>query len=295
MKAPILLALFLTCLGAGNSCAADLELRGNNTYCSDNYIRILGVIRKGDANKFGELVKATDARIKRFGECYRYADQPRVVLGSKGGNLEEAVAIGSMVRKHNLRTSVHVDGCYSSCVLIFAAGVERYTGRGKVGIHRPYLQAVDKSLSVSEINAWRQKQTDALKKYALSLDVSPQLIDDMNAIPPEEMKILSESSMKNYRIYGEDPSFEEFRIGRTAKLYNISSANYRSLHLLAVKKCDQVSTDDMRACIESEKLRISFKEAKDRLEKFRACKKDRTHSADVDDCFRKYVTRISAN
>ena len=291
----LMLALVVSCLGVGYSRAADLVLGGDNSYCGDNFIKIHGAIRKGDAEKFKGLVETIDARTKRFGECYQYSDQPSVVLASKGGDLEEAVSIGVMVRQHNFKTLVHVDGCYSSCVLIFAAGVNRRVMRGKIGIHRPYLQAVDRKLSVSEINERRQKQTEVLKKYALWLDISPQLIDDMNAIPPEQVKILSEASMTRYRIVGEDPSFEEFRIGRLARLYNISSAEYRSSHFSAVKKCDRAPFEELSACIESEILGISTKDAKDRLERFYKCKTGRVNSADVDGCFRKYVTRITAD
>jgi hypothetical protein len=282
----------LGCLGLGNLHAADFELSGKNGYCGDNLLRILGAIKKGDAERFSQLVSVVNERIKRFGECYQYADQPSVVLGSSGGDVEEAIAIGNIVRKNNFKTTVHATGCYSSCVLVFAAGVERYRGRGKIGIHRPYLLAVDKKASVGEINAWRQKQTDALKKYALSIDASPQLIDDMNAIPPEEMKLLSDLEMKNYRILGEDPSFEEFRIGRTARLYNVSSSEYRTLHLAAINRCNKGSMDEFSSCRESEMLGIGLKEAKDRLEKFQACKKGRINSIDMDECFRRFVTKV---
>lgn len=61
-----------------------------------------------------------------------------VVLDSPGGSLDDALAIGRLIRKSGYATEV-ADGatCASACPLVFAAGTERRAGaKASIGVHR---------------------------------------------------------------------------------------------------------------------------------------------------------------
>jgi len=58
-----------------------------------------------------------------------------VVLGSTGGRVSEAMAIGRAIRKRRLDTAVP-SSCKSACALIWAGGVKR-TVEGRLAMHCP--------------------------------------------------------------------------------------------------------------------------------------------------------------
>jgi len=58
-----------------------------------------------------------------------------VVLGSDGGRVNEAMAIGRLIRKRHLETSVP-GSCISACALIWAGGVRRSVA-GQLAMHCP--------------------------------------------------------------------------------------------------------------------------------------------------------------
>jgi hypothetical protein len=69
-----------------------------------------------------------------------------VLLSSPGGNLDQAVIIGEIIRSHGLVTAVGVADasghvrpayCASACVLVYAGGKTRYGVEGsRLGVHR---------------------------------------------------------------------------------------------------------------------------------------------------------------
>lgn len=63
-----------------------------------------------------------------------FLDQPRatpiriIYLESRGGNTQAAMAIGRLIREHNIDTAFHVGHgrCVSACTTMFVGGVHRY-------------------------------------------------------------------------------------------------------------------------------------------------------------------------
>jgi hypothetical protein len=85
-----------------------------------------GTIMPGTAKAFADEIE------KRGG----YVNT--VVLHSPGGSLQDALAIGRLIRARKFSTAVD-DGryCASACPLVFASGVERKAGaKAAVGVHR---------------------------------------------------------------------------------------------------------------------------------------------------------------
>ena len=49
-----------------------------------------------------------------------------------------------------------------------------------------------------------------MRSYIERMDLSPQLLDAMLAVPPDEIRILTEDKMRDFRIAGTDANFEEY-------------------------------------------------------------------------------------
>ncbi|WP_342162944.1 hypothetical protein [Methylobacterium sp. SD21] len=67
----------------------------------------------------------------------------RLTLDSDGGLVEEAIAVGRIVRNRGLATHVP-DACASACTLVFLQGRSRTLGpEGRLGFHAPYAEGED--------------------------------------------------------------------------------------------------------------------------------------------------------
>jgi hypothetical protein len=68
-----------------------------------------------------------------------------VHLNSTGGDLDAALQIGQTIRKYDGIVQVLKNStCYSSCALIYIAGVRR-SNLGMIGLHRPYFASAPQS------------------------------------------------------------------------------------------------------------------------------------------------------
>jgi ATP-dependent protease ClpP protease subunit len=200
-----------------------------------------GKIEANDAAVFSQVLLDVD-RQNRSSSC----SLTRVKLNSPGGDVDEAMKIGRIIRKRELLTEVDLgDHCLSSCVLILGAGVVRsimpesvLKPAARVGIHRPYFVSLDKGLSTTEIQNLRKQMISRMKAYADEMDLSERLIDEMMSIPPERIKILSPVELEQYRLSGVDASFDEKRTNNFAQEIGITSSELRKRSGEADKRCD---------------------------------------------------------
>ena len=122
-------------------------------------------------------------------------------LDSLGGLISEAMKIGDFIAEHGMDAIVVFKGrCYSSCVFIYAAAKTR-GGIGDVGIHRPFASEISaKSLSYSEYLKKYDALTPSLKQYFAKYGVSPALVDSMNVVSSDEIKILTDEERNSYGL-----------------------------------------------------------------------------------------------
>ncbi|MEJ2509612.1 MAG: hypothetical protein P8009_09080, partial [Gammaproteobacteria bacterium] len=87
-----------------------------------------GTIVPGTAKAFAAEVKKRGGYIKT------------VMLQSPGGSVNDALAMGRLIRARKFATEVGKDAyCASSCPLVFAAGVKRRAGaKAAIGVHQIY-------------------------------------------------------------------------------------------------------------------------------------------------------------
>ncbi|WP_244443196.1 hypothetical protein [Bradyrhizobium sp. Ai1a-2] len=108
-----------------------------------------------------------------------------VLLSSPGGDLNQALIIGEMIRSRGLTTAVGVaDGsgwvrpayCASACVLAFAGGTTRYGIEGSMlGVHRFVTTA-----PVADPVADTQRVTGAVLHYMTRMGVSSTVVEAMS-------------------------------------------------------------------------------------------------------------------
>lgn len=272
--------------------AAQIESRAESKFCSAMTIQISGEIRSGDAARLQRAIQVITQQVKSvFGDCFF---PPTVLLSSKGGDVAEALTMGALIRDAGLATTVYSGReCFSSCVFLFAAGVERRVARnGQVGVHRPYLRDVEQHESVASIRGKRASQMERIRSYIERMDLSPQLLDAMLAVPPDEIRILTAEEMHDFRITGTDASFNEYQVGLNAKMFDLSSSEYRRRHAIAWAACE--SAEDSHLCVSASILGLGLAESRTRWARYQGCKKDVKNELAQRDCFRTFVARGAA-
>ena len=175
-------------------------------------IRIRGIINRDGARLFSEVV-----------EKLRSSDHipTAIVLDSRGGDADAAITMARLVRGTDLftdppvrtRISVGYDAvCFSACVVIFSAGYEReleFDINGdpalpsRIGIHGPGQFDRDRrQYDTSAHNGEIMRVSRRLKDYFRQIGVDTRFVDDMFAVPFDEIRLLSREELTGYGLYG---------------------------------------------------------------------------------------------
>jgi len=246
--------LLLSLIFSSSTFAAEFRVTSIDGGCLGTTINLNGEIKRGDGATFANLFAQLKSKYLEIG-CKKklglsdlnfYAD---VQLSSKGGDVNEAMKIGNVIRENESTTTVLPENeCLSSCVFILGSGVLRYP-YGKVGIHKPYFAELKENITTTEIKKLRDENIKAIKDYLNFMDVSERIVDDMLSIEPSKIKILSDADLEKYRLSVPDSNYEEKVTSKDARQYNLSSAEYRKKKVIADSKCGTIASralTDMR-------------------------------------------------
>lgn len=224
-----------------------------NEFCYHTFL-IYGDIKKGD---FNLITSEINKLRKQYGNtnCPQPI-APRIELDSNGGDVQEAMKIGKFIRQNNFNTQISfvriykkgkdfdIDvnkkgQCNSSCVFIFAGGVDKSFSPefSEIGIHRPFFSNLDSNLTIQEIKIAREKLNKSIKDYLIEMEVNPSLADDMLGTPPEKIRYLTVNELEKYRLIGKDPNYDELETAKNAKRWNLSSSEYRKRDAIGNEKC----------------------------------------------------------
>jgi uncharacterized protein len=154
-----------------------------------------------------------------------------VYLRSKGGDVEEAVRMGRLIRALRLETRApdHFDSqldeatfersvvpatnkdnfvCASACFLVFVGGVDR-SGDFLV-LHRPYLsrQAARNLSDLSRESEQKQVMAE-VRDYLLEMEVDQFFIDKMMWTSSQDAYVTTLADVLNHHLNGIVPSIEE--------------------------------------------------------------------------------------
>jgi hypothetical protein len=175
------------------------------------------------------------------------------ILSSPGGDIEEALKIGRLIKQLYMSMNVGpVTGyCASACFIIFASAVERQTSPGMVGIHRPYLSRETlRSLSPRAAEAAETAALRDAEQYLRDLRVPRNLVDIMFEQASTEIYWLSDDEFMHQ--LGRRPAwYEEFLIARCGldkaaeEKYFVDEANAKPVaEITAPAKCGWRLTRD---------------------------------------------------
>jgi hypothetical protein len=198
-------------------------------------INIFGTISRDDATKLAQ----------REAELELGVLNPEVFLNSTGGDVDAAMSIGRIVRRIDGFTRVERNAhCYSSCALIYIAGVDRYVGvdllgTGLIGLHRPYFASFPQARAVIEREAPQMLQS--LKRYIEEMGLSDSFYNQMVTTEPSSMVLYGDSLCQRlractgssgyrdiYRLVPQrDPTFDEIEVAYDARWYGIDTAEMR--------------------------------------------------------------------
>lgn len=161
MKRLVFALCFCASLQAG---AADIKISGDD---SNTVLWISGEITSG-------LYRQVVNRIQAWG---KFPD--RVLISSPGGNVEEAMKLGSLFR--GAFTLVMPNGkCNSACAVIVFSSRTYIADESVIGLHRPYFSPDTYSaLSLNEAKKLQKSIEDQLSTYLRSMGVRDGIIERM--------------------------------------------------------------------------------------------------------------------
>ena len=216
-------------------------------------VTISGRVSEQDAKNLEELSPELQTRALR------------VELNSEGGDVFAAMRIGRFIRKHEGKT-ILFRKCYSSCALIFIAGVVRINGGSELGLHRPYLASAPKSRQVIEEQV--PVMLSLIKKYVAEMGITDNFYQQMVNTEPSQMVIYKWDSTKLVPSY--DPVYQEVSISYRARQYGVTTAEMRRRESDVDNKCYIIG---MRSypCSEAMLWGLSESVYLERAEKAMAC------------------------
>ncbi len=153
-------------------------------------LSLTGSIDPGSAARFAAEITARGEYVQT------------VLLDSPGGSVDDALAIGRLIREQGLATQVSNGGlCASSCPIIFASGAERRAGRdAAIGVHQIYAAALSATsvdaLSVAGVAmADAQSVTADITRHLSLSGVDPALWLHALETPPTQLYYFTPEEM----------------------------------------------------------------------------------------------------
>lgn len=163
----------------------------------------IGLDQSNGANSLifsGEIKQGDSELLKPYIEKARSNGNPRrFIIHSEGGNVTEAMKIGSLLRKSNFSVfEPQGVSCFSACVFAIMSGTNRVIN-GRIGLHHPlFLNAPSNNPQVQKL-LLEGKQ--AMTQYTMQMNVAPKIVEDMYALPNEaDIKYLNQNEIRVYRL-----------------------------------------------------------------------------------------------
>jgi hypothetical protein len=176
-------------------------------------LRIRGTISRDSAAEFSSIVERLATLEMNVAS---------IVLDSRGGDADAAISMARLIRQSNAFIAVPVVAriaedyqsvCFSACVVLFSAAYKHELEfniddnpdlPSRIGIHGPgqfdrTQSAYDTSAGNSEIARVGRR----LKDYFRSIDVAERLVDDMFAVPFDQIRLLTRDELVGYGLYAD--------------------------------------------------------------------------------------------
>jgi hypothetical protein len=250
LYALLTLCLLLGSFFAPTARAANMYYSGESPFAQ---LHIEGEIRHGDYKKMLALIK-------------RQRDIPyQLVLKSKGGNVMEALKIGSFTRKYLL--GFESTQCNSACVFIAIASLHhRHDKYGNFGLHRPkFNPAYFSKLNAQQAREKYTKLRTIVENYMFSMGASKALVDTLFSTASNAMSYLPKTAV--YAMLRSPEGYSEWIISKCGDdltkseqhdLYHLqitnSSSNKKRLARLDAKSTEHFHCE--LEAVRSEQVRL---------------------------------------
>lgn len=246
MKRLLLFVLFMVWgLGSfANSAEISSAMAGN-----PNFIKFSGPIEEGDLDRLKKVHSETAHPPPPEAPWSRMSI---LILDSRGGNVNEAMQVGRWMRQKNFGVVLPENSeCFSSCVYLLAAGLTRDTILGKVGIHRPYHSSSSGADVGSQISSVLKKS----RSYFEEMNIPGNFADAMFSVLPENLEILTEGELRNYRLSQDDMVYKEKNDLAVSEYYGLTRIQYMQRRKAATaeqkENCRQENTSKFLKCVKA--------------------------------------------
>jgi hypothetical protein len=162
---------------------------------SGGVLSLVGTIDPGAADRVA-------AEVAAHGEYIR-----TIAIDSPGGVVDEALAIGKLIRDKGYATEVAAGKlCASSCPLVFAGGVERIASDGAaVGVHQIYATApggtaAARLAAAGNAMSAAQTLTAQISRYLKQMGVDEEVWLRALETPPDRLTYFSPGELKRLNL-----------------------------------------------------------------------------------------------
>ena len=204
---------------------ADESWETGTSYCS---LFLSGFIGSTDVAKLTKLF----ADVSPSGQCGQIGV---VVLSGPGGDVDAAMAMGRVLRRHQVTTRVaESESCGSACVLVFLGGVWREVW-GQLDIHRPYPVHLSKTYQESQ-QAYVEIRV-AIESYLRELNIPSSAGEMMLSIPSSDALSIGRLDAVRYGFAGVDPPYQDRLDSSWAAYYKLTKTDYYQKRQMALSLC----------------------------------------------------------
>jgi len=122
-----------------------------------------------------------------------------VVLNSTGGSVQDAIAMGRLIREKKFSTAVENGNfCASSCPLVFAGGVERRAGeKAAIGVHQVFSPTDNPAANTMD---QAQRISADCQKFLVEMGVDPRLWIHAMETPKSELYRLKPDELLSLKL-----------------------------------------------------------------------------------------------
>jgi hypothetical protein len=218
---------FVFLLAATLTARAEIRIDEETTFSIS--IKITGTLTQHDADEFQDISAKFETKGLTFLTVY---------LDSKGGDVFAAMKIGRLIRKYDGHAQIlPYAKCYSSCALIFIAGVIRTNALGELGLHRPYLVSTPQSRETVEKQVPLMLST--IKSYINEMGITDNFYQQMVNTEPSKIVIYKNDDFT--KLFPEyDSVFDETVVAIEARRIGITTSEMRQRNQDA-KRCSSAA------------------------------------------------------
>ena len=163
-----------------------------------------------------------------------------VVLNTRGGNVDAALKMGRLIRKHGLNTYLAPNSeCASACIFVLIGGITRMAF-GELSVHR---SGVD-SNSPTTLEKLKKHNDDNIKEvndYVQEMGISPLLADAILLTPYWRTRPLTWRDRTRWGVHGMDTIHEEMWFREASRSAKLTVPVFRNAIFDHFKHCEKAT------------------------------------------------------